>query len=360
MTYNIKNLNVASLDFDDIVTSLSTFLNEQPDLADIDFKSPGSAASMLINILATATAYNGVYAQMSYTNSWPCSANMIEAVLAAASLSSIVIPYTESASCSATVSVSGTAGIAAYSVFTATGINGENLFFYNIDDIPSGQGTSATLYSGSSVVTYTNYNYETQSIEIPRTVDPNTISFYTATISGVGTPVKWTRVEKGNNTSESNQSIFTVINSSGGYTVTNALANSQTISTSYRPYVVAVTSNGTIGNNATISNNSLATLSYYSIPNGGYNSLSLKQAKALLNFNSLGQQRCVTLNDFKNAILSSNLIGSATESDILVQNSNIPATVKIYVTGLSTGNQEQLLNYLSSKTVAGISVVYSQ
>jgi hypothetical protein len=39
MTYQLKNLNVASLDFDDIKLSLINFFNQQPDLADIDFKN---------------------------------------------------------------------------------------------------------------------------------------------------------------------------------------------------------------------------------------------------------------------------------------------------------------------------------
>ena len=359
MTYDITKLNVASLDFDDIVTSLASFLNDQPDLADVDFKSPGSAANMLINILATVTAYNGVYAQMSFTNSWPSSANMTESVLSAASLSSIVIPYTRSARLPVSLYVGNTAGMAAYSPFDAVGTDGSNFFFYNIDDIPGNIGTSATLYAGTGIITYSNYDYTTQSIEIPSSVDPDTISFYTTNISGVTAATKWTRVDKGNTTVSNNQQIFTVVNSSGGYTVTNALANAQQITTSSRAYVTAVISNGNVGNGASINNNSLATVTYYLSPNGGYDMLSLGQAKAQLNFNYLAQQRCVTLNDFKNAIISSGLPGTETESNITVSNSIVPATVNVYVNGMSSENQVLLLNYLSSRTVAGIAVTYS-
>lgn len=359
MTYDIRNLNVASLDFDDIVTSLSTFLNEQPDLTDVDFNSPGSAANMLVNILATATAYNGVYSQFSYINSWPCSANMIEGVLSAASLSSVVIPYKRSASITATVNVGVTSGMAAYTPFTATATDGSQFFFYNVTELPYGYST-ANLYAGTSFVTYTNYNYDTQSIEIPNSVDPDTISFYTSPISGSTAVTKWTRVDKGNQTSTNNQNIFTVINSAGGYTVTNAFPNATEITTSSKAYVVAVTSNGSAGNNASIDNNELATITYYSQPSNGYDALTLGQAKAQLTFNSNGQQRCVTLNDFKNAILGSGIPGTEIESNITVANNSIPASVKIYVSGLSSNYQDILLNYLASKTIAGISVVYSQ
>jgi hypothetical protein len=359
MTYNINNLNVSSLDFDDIVSSLSKFLNEQPDLADIDFQAPGSAASMLLNILATTTAYNGVYGQMSFTNSWPCSANMTESVLSAASLASIVIPYTRSARASATISVGSTAGMQAYSPFNATNTDGSSTFFYNIDDIPSGEGANATLYSGNSVVTYTNYDYTSQSMFIPSSVDPDTIGLYVTPTSGLLTPVKWTRVDKGNQTTTTNNKIFTVINATNGYLVTNNLANAQTITTTYRVSVTAVQSNGSIGNGAVISNNSLGTLRYYESPNGGYDKLNLAQAKAKFNFNANGQQRCVTLSDFENAIACSGLPYTNNTDNITVANSSIPATVKVYVTGLSSNDQVLLLNYLSSRTVAGISVVYS-
>jgi len=97
MTYDIKNLNVASLDFDDIVQSLSTFFQQQPELKDVNFTDEGTAANMLVQILATATAYSGVYSQFGYVNSWPVTANYVEGILTCASLSSILIPYTQSA-----------------------------------------------------------------------------------------------------------------------------------------------------------------------------------------------------------------------------------------------------------------------
>jgi len=361
MTYDIKNLNVASLDFDDIRTNLASFLNAQPDLADIDFSSSGSAASMLLNILATATTYNGIYAQMAYTNSWPSSANMIQPLLGCASLSSIIIPYIKSASCSITMNISGggTGGIDAYTAFNATGTDGSALFFYNIDDIPYGDGNLVNLYSGTQVATFTNYDYATQSIEIPSTIDPDTVSFY-VTNNATQSSVKWTRVSKGNNTSSGNQNIFCVTHSTNGYRVTNALPNASEITTSYRVSVKGIYSNGSIGNGATISLPSVVTQTYSTVPSGGYNALTLNMAKAKYNFNANGQQRCVTLQDYKNAIVSSGISGTEDSANVTVSNSSTPCTVNVYVTGLNSTGQTLLLSYLSNLSVAGISVVYSQ
>jgi hypothetical protein len=364
MTYDIKNLNVASLDFDDIRTNLASFLNAQPDLADIDFASSGSAASMLLNILATATTYNGIYAQMAYTNSWPSSSNMVQPLLGCASLSSILIPYIKSASCSMTMNISvggtgGTGGIDAYTAFNATGIDGSALFFYNIDDIPYGNGNLVNLYSGSQVATFTNYDYATQSIEIPSTIDPDTVSFY-VTNNATQAPVKWTRVSKGNNTSSGNQNIFCVIHSANGYRVTNALPNASEITTSYRVSVKGIYSNGSIGNEATITLPSVVTQTYSTVPSGGYDALTLNMAKAKYNFNANGQQRCVTLQDYKNAIVSSGISGTENLANVTVKNSSTPSTVNVYVSGLNSDGQSTLLSYLSNLSVAGISVVYSQ
>jgi hypothetical protein len=360
MTYDIKNLNVASLDFDDIRTNLATFLNAQPDMADIDFDSPSTAASMILNILATATAYNGIYAQMAYINSWPSSSNMTQAVLSAASLSSVVIPYIKSASANLTLEVGGsnTGGVPAYTAFYATGTNGSSLIFYNTTQIPYSTSTVVTLYCGTNVTSYTNYDYVSQSIELPNTIDPDTISM-TVIKNSDSTTTDWTRVEKGSDVSSSNKNVFCVLNSTNGYRVTNLLPNANSITTSYRVLVKAITSNGVAGNGAAITIPSNITANIIGSAVGGYDALTLKQAQAKFNFNYGGYKRCVTLQDYKNAIVASGISGTEDPTLVTVANSSIPATVNVYVSGLSSSNQTALLSYLSNLSVAGISVAYT-
>jgi hypothetical protein len=361
MTYNIKNLNVASLDFDDIVTSLSSFLQAQPELADVNFTDEGTAANMLVNILSTATAYSGVYSQFGYINSWPVTANIIEGVLASASLSSILIPYSQSASCNMTLSTTFTGGALPYTTFNAQTTNGTAVFFYNVDPIPGdGIGYSIPLYCGTGTSIYTNYDYATQSCIIPKEVDPRTISFYVENVSGTNIKTYWTRVDKGNNTSSGNQNIFTVTHASdGNYLVTNNLPNAATITTAKRVSIQAVISNGTVGNNAVISTPSYIISTISTTPSGGYDELDLNTAKAQFTFNANGFKRCVTLEDFKNAIAASGINGTSDKTQITVANDTTPATVKVYVNGLSTSDQTNLMTYLSNKTLAGITVKYS-
>jgi hypothetical protein len=358
MTYDLKKLQVASLDFDDIVTSLSRFLKEQPELKDINFDDKGTAANMLINILATATAYSGVYAQFGYVNSWPVTSNLVEGILSSASLSSILIPKSQSASCN--VTLTPTSVISRYTTFYGNASNGTALFFFNVDELPANTSTYTTLYSGTSIVSFSNYDYVSQSCTIPATIDPRTITLYTEDIS---TSVKtyWTKVEKGNETSTGNQNIFTVLHGPGGaYIVTTNLPNAQTINTDKRVFVQGVVSNGSVGNGANVTIPSTIITTYSNTPFGGYDSLSLPVAKAKFNFNASGYKRCVTLNDFKNAIVASGISGTEDSTLVTVANDATPSTVNVYVQNLSEVNKNLLLVYLSNMTIAGITVQWKQ
>jgi hypothetical protein len=349
---------VASLDFDDIRNNLATFLNAQPDMADVDFQSPASAANMILNILATATAYNGIYAQMAYVNSWPSSANISNSILGCASLSSVLIPYKQSAKSTVTMTVSGsnTGGIPAYTAFKAIGTNGSNLFFYNIDDIPYQEATSVDLYSGGLVYTFTNFDYVTKSMTLPKEIDPATIRLYVT----IGlTEYEWTRVEKGKDISGVDNRFYCVTHSTDGYRVVTDMPGTLDITTSARVAVTAIYSNGAVGNNATIQFPPEVTATFITSPSGGYDELTIEQLKAKFNFNSNGYKRCVTLSDYKNAIVASGIAGTSDPTLVTVSNGSVPATVNVYVDGLSSSNQTLLLNYLTSLSVAGISINYT-
>lgn len=357
MTYNLKNLNVASLDFEDIKNSLISFLEIQPGLTDIDFRNQASTANLLINILSTATAYNGVYSQFGFTESFLSTATLLESVISIASNHSIVVPLTKSAA----VKVSTRAYLQDYQSYSAVATDGSNVNFYVIDGTPSGGLTSAQelyLYSGSIVQTFSDYDFTSQSILLPYNIDPDTITFYVIPDSlNKSEKVKWTRVSKGNMTTNTNNNYFTVINSANGYLVTNNFANAATIPTSKSVIVRALTSNGTSANSAVLADPNL-NFDLIGIPSGGYNTISLDTAKAKLLF-ELNYDRCVTLKDFTNAIVGSGIEGTSDPNIVFVRNGDIPGSVNVYVTDLSTSSQAALMEYLQTKVIAGINVVYA-
>lgn len=356
MTYNIKNLNVASLDFDNIVSSLTSFLEIQPGLTDIAFRDKATMANRLINILATATAYNGVYAQFGFTESALSTATLLESVVSIASNHSIVVPLTQSARCAVTTR----AALSDYQIFTGKTTNGASINFYNINSIAqSSVASEITLYSGAVLATYTNYDYESQSILLPLTVDPDTISFYVAAdANSISSATKWTKVTKSNQTPNGNNQYFTVQHSANGYLVTNNFANAASVNTANSVFVKALISNGSAGNNAEIVDPN-AYLDNIGTPIGGYGTITVDTAKAKLLF-ELNYGRCVTLKDFKTAILASGISGTDDEDLIAVRNGDVPGSVNIYVENLDSSGQSLLLEYIQPKVLAGMQVIYGQ
>lgn len=357
MTYNLKNLNVSSLDFDNIKSSMTNFFEQQSDLKDLDFRNEASAVNLLLNMLATATAYNGVYAQYGFTNSFATTATVLESLLGIASNNSVLLKPVSSSFVNRTVNAIGVS-LAEYSPFSARATNGSDIYFFNTEEISANTAKSINLYSGNEVVTYTNYDYTTQSCELPYSVDPNTINFYETNVS-TGVVTKWTYVDKSATTTTSNNTHYTVVNGPKGYIVTNHFASSKTITTASTVTVKAVTSNGSLGNSATIFARSDTSFGTFDLPSGGYDLIGITEAKSSLLFKATGQERCVTIRDYKNAILSSGISGTNDESLITVQNGSYAGQVKVYVSNLGLIEQQQLMDYLAARTIAGIAVVYS-
>lgn len=356
MTLNFKNLNVASLDYTSIVSSLKNFLKQEPTLSDLDFDNNTSAVSMLCDILATATAYNGVYAQFGYHESFLSTANLLESIVGIASNSSVLLEVKNSAK--TTRNVFSSTGFSAYSEFTAIGTDGSNLLFFNTTEIVGGTYSSIDFYSGVEMIQYTDWDFNTQSMTIPLTVDPRTINLYTTTPSG--TTITWTRVSKFDENSSSGQYYYTVLNTLNGYLVTANLPESLDIPTNYTVFVRALQSNGSAANNSTLSGSTGLSFITSSVPSGGYESLSVELAKSKVQFSASSQHNCITINDFVLAILNSNIPGTDDETKITVQNGNDPSTINVYVDGLDSSYELSLMNYLSERSVAGINLIYTQ
>jgi len=358
MAYNTKNLNVASLDFTDIVSSLTSFLEKQPNLTNVDFRNPASAANMLINILSTATAYNGAYAYFGYNESFKISAQNLESFSGMASNESILLPFTQSASTTAVISATST--VEAFTPFTATAADGTKILFFNATEIQVGTA-SYTLYSGTKQVTFTDYNFDNQYIKLPLNIDPRTILFEVTDI-GNGTTKTWTRVDRGEEATLSSTGIpgnyYTVINGADGYIVTNNFVNTNEIDLGYRVEVSAVQTNGSIGNNATVNPLSSTTFITLPTPSGGYDTISVEKARSTVLFNGNGRRRWVTPNDVKQYIISLGYTDDITT--ITVQNGTNPGSIKVYVDeGLTPAQETQLLASLTEAGPAGISITYS-
>jgi len=357
MSLNFKNLNVASLDYTEIVNSMTNFLKQEPSLADLDYDNKSSAVNMLVNILATATAYNGIYAQLGYKESFLSTATLLSSIVGLSSNSSVLLEVKKSAQTTRNLVVYG-ATLSAYSAFPAITTTGQSVNFYNIESVsPYTTAATVTLFSGLKVEQYTTWNFNTNSMTIPLTVDPETINLYSTDFNGVET--LWTRVSKSDQSLNSTGYYYTVVNTVNGYLVTANLPTSIELDTSNTFFVRAVVSDGTLSNDATLYGNSYADFLTTSTPSGGFNELSVDLAKAKVQFDSSSLHRCVTLSDFESAIIASEIDGTDDIDNITVANADQPSTLKIYVDGLNTTNQSALMTYLAARAVAGTNIIYS-
>jgi hypothetical protein len=292
MTYQLKNLNVASLDFDDIKLSLISFLSKQPELADIDFANNASTANLLIKLLSTVTAYNGVYAQFGYVNSFATTTTLLNSLLGIAANNSVLIAPVQGASTTRTITSVG-ATLQDYTTFKLQQKFWSYCIFFQYRFCSCWNAKTTTLIFWTQVVSYTNYDYDTQSCQLPYTVDPRTITFYESTTNS-GVVNKWTRVDKSSTAATGNQNTFTVINGPQGYIVTNNFPTAKTLTTSSTVLIKAVLTNGTDSNNASITPRSDAQFNTTDLPTGGYNLIGVDRARYSLLFNATGQDRCVT------------------------------------------------------------------
>jgi hypothetical protein len=356
MTLDFKKLNVVSLNYNDIIRSLKNFLRSEPNLKSLDFDNDSSAISMICNILATGAAYNGVYAQFGYHESFLSTANLLESIFGLASNSSVLLEAKKSASVTNTVTVTGST-LAPYTPIQAITPDNSTIYFFNLKEVSPNTTTSLTLYSGLNLVQYTDWDFNTQSLTVPLTVDPSTISLYTTNV--IGEETVWERVDK----TDFNRDIgnyFTVLNTVNGYLVTAKLPESADIAADQTVYVRAITSNGVLGNNASLKLPSNLKFETFNTPTGGYDSLSVELARSKVQFSISAENRCVTLADYENAILQSGISGTDDISKITVANDTVPSRIKIFVQDLPENRKNELMIYLGTKAVAGINLIYSQ
>ncbi len=138
MAQSTKRIRVNALDFDDIKANLKTFLNAQDKFQDYDFE--GSAFSILLDVLAYNTHYNGIYTNLAVNEMFLDSASKRASVV---SLAKMLGYIPNSAKCAkAYVNATITAPTYNPDVITLpanqpflTSIDGVSYTFYNTSDL---------------------------------------------------------------------------------------------------------------------------------------------------------------------------------------------------------------------------------
>jgi len=158
------NVQLGSLNFDDIKDSIISYLKTQETLKDYDYA--GSALQVLLDVLAYNTMYYGHYSNMVASEMFLDSAQRVESLISLVKPLGYVVPGKTSARGKAKVRTSGVEGsiIPAYTRFTGYNEAGTPYTFYSIQDY-------ALNLDGEQIVEIV----EAKSIsrEIPLIVDRN-------------------------------------------------------------------------------------------------------------------------------------------------------------------------------------------
>jgi hypothetical protein len=154
MANNNKRIQVSELDFDAIKTNLKTFLQGQTEFQDYDFE--GSGLSVLLDVLAYNTHYNGIYTNLAVNECFLDSASKRASVVSLAKMlgymprSAACATATVNASITSPTSSPSTVTIPAMQPFT-TSIDNVSYTFYNRSAVTTAR-TNAGTYNFTGLI----------------------------------------------------------------------------------------------------------------------------------------------------------------------------------------------------------------
>jgi len=177
MATNNKRITVSDLDFDTIKANLKTFLQGQSEFSDYDFE--GSGLSVLLDVLAYNTHYNGIYTNLAVNEVFLDSASKRASVVSLAKMLGYV---PRSAKCaSAVVNVTITSPTSSPSTVTLpanqafnTSIDGVSYTFYNRSAVTTARNTAGNYtFSNLTIVEGTPLQYKYTVASGVRYIIPN-------------------------------------------------------------------------------------------------------------------------------------------------------------------------------------------
>jgi len=177
ITTTSKRMSVSELDFDTIKTNLKTFLKGQTEFQDYDFE--GSGLSVLIDLLAYNTHYNGIYTNLAVNEMFLDSASKRASVVSLSKMlgytprSAVCARAVVNATISAPTSSPSVATLPAQQPFT-TSINGTSYIFYNLEDVTVSRSTGGNyIFSNLNIVEGTPLSYKYTVASGVRYIIPN-------------------------------------------------------------------------------------------------------------------------------------------------------------------------------------------
>jgi hypothetical protein len=348
MANNNKRIQVSELDFDAIKTNLKTFLQGQTEFQDYDFE--GSGLSVLLDVLAYNTHYNGIYTNLAVNECFLDSASKRSSVV---SLSKMLGYMPRSAACAtATVNASITAPTSSPSTVTipamqpfTTSIDNVSYTFYNRSAVTTARTNAGTYnFTGLILTEGTPLQYKYTMAPGVRFIIPNAnADLNTLTVSVQETSSSdvyevFTRADTLTEVTELTHAYFIKEIDDGLYEISfgndnlgKALSNGNVVTLDYMVSSLEAANSAssfTYGG-ATLAGSSLS-VTATAAASGGASSESIEEIKFNAPKYYAAQNRAVTPDDYK-AIILKNFPEAQTISVWGGEDNNPPVYGKTYI-----------------------------
>jgi len=400
----MSQIQLGSLDYDEIRNELKTFLSDQEELKDYNFD--GSIISTIVDLMAYNTMYYAFYSNMQANEAFLDTAQRTESLISLAKPLGYVVPHRKSATTQITLTGTSSSSNVTFGRYelrlTGSDSSGTTRVFYNLEPI-----TLSSSATPSAVGTF--YEAKELVLDAPVNVDIDSQKFtiFDTTVDPIGIRVKvngreWRKQDGIDADLNSLSEVYFVEPSKDGYVIRmgglTEIESGQIIGKGVGPGdIVEVTyfsSNGSLGNNITgifgNSNVNIQTAEANSLSSGGVNSPNPDTIKFFAPRFFATQNRAVTAEDYRT--IGSSLLGlendaskinvfggddlgnlahltytseegtaiTDPESDIAVGSAG-----EVYVSYLnpdetipSASEQGIFFNQLKTKSVAGLSLKY--
>lgn len=398
-----NDINISDLTFDGIRNSLVEYLKTQDTLKDYNFE--GSAIRTLVDLLAYNTFYYGYYSNMIANEMFLDTAKLSSSIISLTKPLGYVVPGFKSASMSLRffdLKLPTTPEISPYSTFKSRDVTGKEFFFYNIDAIPildtsltSGSAPPRQIYYTEPFVIYEgksrvyrqliNVNLSTQTIILNDiNIDPRTISIEVKKKNDTTQSLsKWKSYYLEPETIvDSNTNIFFIERLKNGYKVNfgkftsadfGSVSTGKRIVSDDQVYISYLVASGSQGNNTTnftfiaesqnksITKPTTRLTQLISSSKGGTDEPNLDEVRFFAPKTFARQNRLVTKNDYS-SLMAELGYGVTLNNQFKIisgEELNPPSYGRVFVsviglTGSQSGEINQILSTLKSKSVVGI------
>lgn len=305
-------INLASLDFDSIKTSLKQYVSSKPEFAGYDFN--GSAMNALLDVFAYNTLFYAYYTNFIGNEAFLDTASLEENVISLLKPLGYLVPGRSASkiTVTATPTAPGTIIYPYSDAFVGQNSSGSLFRFYSLNQISLSGSSTFDLYEANVVARDLQITVDTTKQKAflgNSNIDVNTL---TVKVNGE----TWTKADNSEEDINTTSKVYFIDRNSNGFYILfgkktindfeisygKSIESSDTVTVSY------LVPSGTSANGIVSVNNSKTTITSIITSKGGTDSPDLESIKFFAPKLFAGNNRTVTDDDYYSILLSSSIL----------------------------------------------------